>query len=70
MQPGALSDLIAGGRERQMIALCLWNWNCEQGHAWAWWDEVPDLVLASVCDPSHPTGVTELGVVNCGFGLN
>ena len=31
--------------------------------SWAWWDEVPDLVLASVCDP------TELDGVNCEFGL-
>ena len=27
--------------------------------SWAWWEEVPDLVLASVCDP------TELEGVNC-----
>ena len=32
--------------------------------SWAWWDEVPDLVLASVCDPS-----TELEGVICEFGL-
>ena len=31
--------------------------------SWAWWDEVPDLVLASVCDP------TELEGVICEFGL-
>ncbi len=31
--------------------------------SWAWWHEVPDLVLARVCDP------TKLDGVNCEFGL-
>ena len=50
-----------------MITLCLWNWNWEQEYALGLggilWDEVPDLALATVCDP------TELEGVICEFGL-
>ena len=50
-------------RQREVrITLCFWE--LELGtricsSSWAWWDEVPDLVLASVCDP------TKLDGVNC-----